>query len=189
MMEQIRSYFQSENHSCHHRIDDQTAEDLHLDDVFSMLDHTKSVVGRQYLYKSIRCIPNKSEFIDFEDRIKTYQENTALQSGLTNELKKLEHRDAYKIYSLISEQYIPYKKKTIILFRVLQLLPSLFLGLFLLTNAGVFIVALAVSALINLVIHYRSKSISFFYSESIPQLYRLIHIAHHLSKRKIPLNV
>lgn len=65
-MKQIQAYFQSENQNCFHRIDDYTAEDLHLDEVFHLLDQTRSAVGKQYLYKMIRCIPEESKFVNFE---------------------------------------------------------------------------------------------------------------------------
>lgn len=108
--------------------------------------------------------------------------NVSLQKKLKSLLKKLNNDNAYKIYPLINQKYIPYKKRTVLLFRALQLIPTLLLGLFFLTHSGGFIFALSIAIMLNLIIHYRSKMISFVFSDSIPQLYNLLRIAEILIK-------
>lgn len=182
-MKQIKFFFEAERNNGHaFVVEDSTAADLHLNELFQMIDCTKSAIGRQYLYKLLRCVPKQSELADFESWIADYASNAALQKKIVKQLSILNRHEAYFIYPLISQSYRPYQRQTIGLFRLLQLLPTLLLGLFLITQSGGWLFALVVIFLINLIIHYRSKAISFSYTDSLPQLYKLIQVAQAFQK-------
>lgn len=184
-MKQIEFFFQSEKQHCNSSIiEDNTVEDLHLNEVFQLLNQTISAIGSQYLYKMIRCIPKKSELANFEDWINAYSSNSSLQKKTIKHLSRLKKNEAYYIYPLINQSYQPYKKHTLFLLRILQTMPSLLLGLFLIFQSGGWLIALLFTFLVNLTIHYRSKAISFTYSDSIPQLFILIQVAHSFLKIK-----
>lgn len=185
----IRRYFDSNKKECYQKIDDSTAKDLNLDETFSILDFTTTPVGEQYLYNMLRRIPSGQSAISRnENWIKTYTQEVSIQIKLDKIFKKLIDSDSYSIYPLISTKYKPFSHKIIPLFYILQLMPTILLIISIFTGSTVGILGLIVFYIINLVIHYKSKTKSFEYSSSIPMLRQLIYVCKTISSDKMLTN-
>ncbi len=181
-MDDIRRYFDLNETDSLQKIDDETCRDLNLDDFFDVIDYTNSSIGQQYLYSMLRNIPNENKIESHEDWLKSYEKNEGLNNRLTKLLGRLNSADAYSIYPLICQEYQPLSKIIMLLYRILQFLPTVFLILFIITNSMWAILCLLAAFILNLIIHYRSKRVSFVYSGSIPQLSQLIYAAGKINK-------
>jgi len=181
-MDNIRKYFDLNKEDCIQRLDEESCYDLNLDELFTFINHTKSAVGKQFLYNLLRHIPKENKIKPYESWLNNYNKETEIQTVLPTLLKKLDNRDAYDIYPLIEQKYIPYTKQKTYLLRLLQFMPTLLLGLYFITLTPVFLLAAIAVFLINTILHYRAKTISFLYSGSMPQLYLLITTAQKLAK-------
>jgi len=179
-MERVKKYFELNNEPVFHTIDDETAKDLNIDELFDKLNHTTSVIGEQYLYNLLRKIPNYSPVEKHEKWISRSSQDKQLQKQTSKLLSKLEKSEGYYIYPLITKAKTVFSKKVIFLFRILQLLPAVFIALYILNANYIFFLGIVIAFLVNLAIHFYSKQISFLHAGTIPQLYRLIFIAEKL---------
>ena len=70
-------------------IDDQTAADLELDEVFAGLDLTYTTPGQSALYALMRSTPmGRAEYASRHDRIRFYRDRPALSDALRKHLRK-----------------------------------------------------------------------------------------------------
>lgn len=179
----IQKYFQTCQDECYQKIEDNTAFDLNLDELFDSIDYTHSPIGQQYLYKILRTIPNtKSIIAENEKWIYHYSNDISSKNKIQKLLAKLDNSDAYYIYSLLLEDYKPFTELQIYLYRCLQFIPAAFLLSFCILKSWIFIIGLIIFFIINLAIHYSSKSKLFVYSGSIPMLRQMISICRSLNK-------
>lgn len=179
-MDSIRKYFDLNNEDCLQRLDEESCYDLNFDELYDYANRTHSAIGGQYLYNLMRCIPKKNKVKAYESWMRKYSQDEGAKAKLCAILKRLNKRDAYDIYPLIEQDYIPYSKKAIRILRGCQFLPALFLALYIITHIPLFIILSAVAFIANGIIHYRAKNISFLYAGSMPQLYSMIVAAEKL---------
>lgn len=180
-MDNTRKYFDLNKEDARQRIDDESCYDLNLDELFTFINHTHSSIGKQYLYNLLRHIPHTNRIQPYESWLDRYRTDESLRKKLPLLLKKLDHRDAYDVYSLIEQDYIPYSKNKVYLLRVLQLLPTLLLGSYFIFRSPVILLLAIALFFVNAIIHYRAKTISFVYSGSMPQMYNMIVLAEKLA--------
>ena len=185
-MELIRKYFDLNQDKSLFRIDETTFTDLNFNEIYDAIDYTDSSIGQQYLYHLLRTIPRAGKIKPHEEWLSRYSEDAKLQQKISQCFKKINDSDSYLIYPLITKDYQPYTKMKVRLLRVLQFVPTLFLGLFLLTQSGWFLLGTFASFIVNLIIHLMSKNISFLYSGSVPRLYNMLLSAERL--KAISLN-
>lgn len=175
-MDRIRKYFDLNETKSYQRIDDDTCNDLNIDELFSLIDYTHSSIGQQYLYSSLRNIPYTNRVN--EEWLTKLNNNQNLQSKLEKLLKRLDNADAYYLYPLINQKYIPFGKKKQFLFRVLQFAPLICSIIFYFSFNYWAILGVFLFFIINMIIHFKSKMTTFLYSGSIPQLYKLLYISN-----------
>jgi hypothetical protein len=190
-LNRIKSYFENKDSSGAYQVlSEQTCSDLNFDRFFEVFDFTSSCIGQQYLYDRLRCIPHESEALKYKDLITDLKNNPQLAADCKKLLSKLSNHDAYYICALFQENYHLPSRIFLLIYKVLQFLPLLFLLLFIAFLKPVWILGVALFFLTNLVFHYMNKQTLFTYIHSIPQYLKLIASAKKLSDKEelVPLN-
>lgn len=156
-------------------------DDLNGGALFTRLDRTSSVIGRQYLYHLLHY-DRLSDVRRCENVLAEFSGDKALRGCLQATLHKLDTPDAGSLAALIlDEQPAPIHCPLPMLY-ALQLLPFLWAGLLYLTTSTVFVWLLVASVLFNLWIHYRNKARIQSYFFSIPCLWRLLKLSETLAQ-------
>lgn len=181
-MEMIRKYFDLSDDDCRQKINDDTCNDLNVDDVFNVIDYTCSPIGRQYLYKLIRTIANESKFEKLEAWLKGYWSDVDLIARTEKLLGKLHRFESYYLYPMIVRDFMPFGKLVQTALRIMQFLPMILLGLFIITNSSVAIISFILSYILNMCVHFWSKHIAFLHASAVPQLALMIDVAGSLHK-------
>lgn len=177
--ERISLYFKNSKHdNARQVIDQNTADDLDLEELFMYVDRTHSKIGQQYLYSALRTIP-EANTRNFELEIEHFEKNLSLKESTINELKKLNTRGAYFIQKLIFDEQLPNPKW----FWILPVLSNLSIAA---AISSVFLPQVILFALpvlvINTFIHFWNKTNLFAYSNAIPQLLLLQSTTRKLLK-------
>ena len=166
---------------------EQTCTDLNLDDFFFRINKTYSCVGQQYMYDRLRRIPLEPEMAG-SDNILQYLKNHKETVGRCQKLlSKLAHENAYYICSLFHDTYpvlSPVMGKVI---KILQLMPLLFIAVFVFFSKEIWIIFAAGFFIINMILHYRNRITLSSYLHSVPQFFKLVFIARKLSS-ETPFN-
>lgn len=138
-------------------VDELTADDLALYDVFKKLNYTKSSVGSEYLFNKIRDIdPTLKEMTNSEELYILLTENTQLREQvlliLTN-LGKRNHANSSSFIYDQGDQEIPHAYMYVLLgLMPIVSIPMMFISL----KYGLFL--FFASFLLNIIIYYRKKS-------------------------------
>ncbi|MBC2846462.1 MutS-related protein [Winogradskyella flava] len=190
--ERISKYFKNRDHSKMHQVlSDKTCNDLDFEDLFVLVDHTKSKVGQQYLYNRLRTIElDKSQTKLNEEVIDVLLENTELRISTQQKLLKLKNEEAYYISELFQEEHAK-PPKWLFIIKLLSITSS---GLMVLSFINpLFFFGLLGVFCINFVIHFWNKKNLAEYISSIPQLLRLNAVASDLNKnvdiKRLNLNI
>ena len=179
----IERYFvRSDNKGIYQVISDKTYQDLDLNEVFMFIDRTVSTVGQQYYYHIFRTLPQDKKRCDrFERLIQLFKGNTALKESVLLQLSRLSRYEAYRITSLIHEDYIqPPTWFWIIRPLALVSIASVLLSFFYPQLLILLILILAT----NYIIHFWNKANLFQYAETIPQLLVLNQVAKAILKHE-----
>lgn len=161
-------------------IDDQTWEDLNLEDIFSMIDRTYSTPGEQVLYDLIRRPSFDKEVLNQrKTAIEYFQNNAEIREKIQMELLKLDRSDIAGLNSLLYEG-IEVNKLLGIAVLILSLLPILVLCSIPFAGMGSlkYIIGLFI---INMIIHYKLKNITGGVAKSSRYLGNLVKTAQNLS--------
>lgn len=79
-------------------LDDRTAADLLIDDVFAWLDRTESRIGQQVLYRRLRSAPHALDA--FEALVSRFKDDVALRERTQASLARLNDVSAYELHAL-----------------------------------------------------------------------------------------
>lgn len=169
-------------------LDDRTCEDLNVNDFFSFIDETHSCIGQQYLYHILHY-NHSSEVEHHEELIKKLTSNKALRDRLITTLQKLGNSESYSLASIFIDSVPNLSMRELRLIFVARFLPFVFFILTFLTSATPFLLLLFLFVILNLILHYRSKSKMQSYCFSVPQLFKLLRQADVLSKEIEFINV
>ena len=175
----IERYFaESDKTGVHQAIDDKTYHDLDLDELFMFADRTVSRVGQQYYYHIFRTIPSGSDRVHrFEHLIELLEEDAALKEAVLLQLSRLHRREAYRITTLIHDEYIRKPRW----FWVIRTLALTSVGVILLSFwYPQWLIPLILLFATNFIFHFWNKENIFRYSEAIPQLIILNQVAQEL---------
>ncbi len=139
------------NNSESNYIDDDTWDDLEMDEVFLKINHTYSFIGEQYLYKKLHFPLEKN--IDIEEHIKAYSENEELRLDVSEKLAGI--GKSYYDYMLIDvlRDMNYWQMKNGWQYRVLQLTLFGFLIAAMITGNPLFLFLSIINAVSNLVIY------------------------------------
>ena len=176
----IDKYFRNKipDKNTFHIILDRTCNDLDFDELFMFVDRTYSKVGQQFLYKKLRTISlNLTSTKETKEIIQNFTDQHNFRVTVQKQLRRLNNSDAFYICSLFQDK--------------LSLLPKWFfiIPFLSLLNAFTFILGFLNSifflffigiTVINFVVHYLNKKNLYEYSESFPQLLKLIDVTKKL---------
>lgn len=153
----IARYHQAVAHEPEYqRLDDKVWQDLHLDQVFDVLDTTQSRVGQQCLYHQLRSPSNSAPDLEsFTTLVDFMQVNAEAREQVQLHLQSLNQPDAYFLTDLLSGQALPALPGRALL-PWLTISPMLALAGTLLLHPA-FSLLLAALLALNLLFHYRSK--------------------------------
>lgn len=177
--EGIKKYADAVNKNSFHRLTNQTVEDIDFYQLFAFIDRTTSRVGQQFLFKKIIEPTNNIE--DPCQRLITlFATNINLREEIQLELLNLTHNDAYHISSLLSNR-LTEKPKWFKLMSIYIVIVA-FLCI-LIVKFPILISILPFVMMLNMFLHYWSKSKAFQYATSIPQLDLLIKAAKRFTSK------
>lgn len=168
-------------HDCY--IDDETWENLDLQQIFSQINSTQTSLGGESLYSKMRLLKfSKDE--DFED-LKTYLlEHETVREKLQNILAKLGKKDNNLIYQIVygsGLKKFSYDK----LYIILGLLPVLSLLIAFINNIlGSLIFISSVS--FNIIFYMLKKYSLIIELERLSYLVQIIHVSNVLKKLDFP---
>lgn len=172
-----------------YQLDDQTWNDLHMDDIYSLADRTHTSCGQVLLYNILRKPITKSD--KWEKRKKAiyaFHENVDFREKLQMILHKLGRQDKEQVEILLTSA-LPTLPKLWIL---LEILPYLGLAsiiasyvLFSLGEINLFVVPLFITVIlstVNGIIRHRLKKGILPYFTSIGYLGKIINTAKHIKE-------
>lgn len=176
----IERFFKNKSHAHTDTIiSDKTCEDLDITELFMYIDRTCSKVGQQYLYNTLRTIPDNFEHVGLHEKIIAAMQQERFRAPIEKQLRKLSKNEVYYITSLFQDRHVEKPQwffwvpllsfssiATILLIPFFHGLILLLIGLF----------------MINLTIHYWNKRNLNQYLGSLPQLVRLKNVAVQLYK-------
>lgn len=158
LLEEIRIYYEetkgllSEN-----QVDEVTWNDLELDEIFFRINHTRSYIGEQTLYRRLHDTGKKESWENWEARLKYFQEEEEGRQKLEEQLERIgKSREDYYLPVFLRNAGI-LKVEHAYLYRILQiLLAGSFLAGVVLGNA-VFIAVCIGTALVNVMVYALGK--------------------------------
>lgn len=139
-------------------VDDGTWADLNLDKVFRRIDHTRSAIGRQVLYRRVRAPTRVQQANSHEPALAdAFGESADLRESVGAVLSKLYSRDAFQLPRLFDDEFLSIPRRLSIV-RWLAL-STLGLLIALALVPGLALVPLLSLILVNVVVglHYRRR--------------------------------
>ncbi|GAB5527461.1 MAG: MutS family DNA mismatch repair protein [Roseivirga sp.] len=159
-------------------LSDRTHADLDMDEVFMFIDRTVSKPGQQYLYASIRFIPEHTDAApQQEELIDQLSRDENLKNETVLALSELSAPEAHYLTPLFSSDYI--KKPSWFWVVNLMAIISCLAVLFVILVPQFWFILFFILG-VNFGIHYWNKQNLYEYGASIPQLLRLLSTAKKL---------
>ncbi len=176
----IGKYFENNAHKekAHHVVNDNTKEDLDLEDIFKFIDRTSSKIGQQYLYFKLRTIGSIKELLQFDSLVRIVEKNQQLRIESQVLLSKLNSTESYYLEELINGKQLQ-KSKYIWIVRSLTIsaILILFVGIWIPILYLLMIPILAT----NMFFHYKNKGNIIYYLQGVGQLSKSLKIAKKLA--------
>lgn len=164
-------------------IDDQTASDLNLREVFSKIDSTITTAGQQMLYYMLRTLKLKEKPLKERDKIiDLFIENSELRGNVQVALSNLGKQNSGQIINLFNTKKVIIKSKKYV-YNLLASMPIIVAFSFSFLGTSAFIYLFLVFA-VNGIVHYRATSEMTDEVNSIAYLGRLISCAKEISNLK-----
>jgi len=177
----IKWYFENnDTRDAFQVLTEQTCTDLNLDDFFFRINKTFSCVGQQYMYDHLRRIPIEPEITGSDNVLQYFKNNKELVDRCKKNLSKLAYGTAYYICSLFHGTYPVLSPVMKMILKILQLMPLLFIVIFILFSKEIWIIISAGFFIINMILHYRNRITLSSYLHSVPQFFKLVLIARKL---------
>lgn len=162
-------------------VNDQTAVDLDLDNVFVRIDKTTSRIGQQYLYAKIRNIHSEERVKRFDDFVEHFSCDHQLRNRCKKNLSKLTTYNNYYVEDLFYS--LPKKIKRINVIYGLSL--SFILSvIFSFVFNPIFAIFALVVFIVNCYIHYKNKFTLIYYLDVIRELSKCVKVIQLLKKEK-----
>ena len=186
--EDIERYYRKKDFSTSFEaLTDRTCSDLYLNNLFIQIDRTTSRPGQQFLYYTLRNIPENNRRIELrEETINTLNENPDLRLSLIKNLNLLRRREAYNLPSLFLDNHI---EKPRWFFVIPLLAAATFVSLILMIFISRFFLLFFGLFIINLGIHYWNKKNLAIYLWSLPQMLLLLRASEGLFKQSLFKNL
>jgi DNA mismatch repair ATPase MutS len=169
-----------------HKLNNQTINDIDLQDVFTFIDKTNSKPGQQYLYNKLISPTNDIDGLkQFNDQVKFFTENITERERAQILLQKINHHNAYYIVSLLSDNLLsPSKWRKFFIADTVIVILMLLLSF----KFSILLIWLMIPLALNLLLHFRNKENTAKFIKSFPQLNILINVSNVFLKAEIPFN-
>ncbi len=173
-------------------VDDITWDDLDMDQIFALANHTSSSAGEQYLYRLLHRLPADTAGNSLpEEKIQYFDQQESVRLRVQKSLLLLNKRDDINYYipelqQTIEDQRIPLGRPAILLLVSLIALAVTAL----LTRNPIPITLFGINFMVNLVLYALFKSKYEIYLQSIFSFARTVHIAndiYQVTQSKDPL--
>lgn len=176
----IKQYFEnnSNKNKAYHRINERTASDLDLDELFKFIDRTSSKIGQQYLYFKLRTIDTVEKLKDFDALGKLFLNNETLRLKSQLILSKLNSENAYDLEKLINDK--PIEKPKYLFYIYASSITSVSLIILGFFNPIFFLFLLPVF-FVNTIFHYKNKENISYYISAVSQLSKALKVGKELS--------
>lgn len=185
----IRSLFDilKENNKLDFYLDDETFQDLNMEDVFCKVDRTHTTVGQQVLYSMMRTPLNDEYKLNKRnEKIEYFQDNYNDRVKLELELYKI-GKSKSDVFDFLWSKFRSENKAEII-FYILPILNLVtIIGLFIFgLNSSLLMVAVML-VLFEVILHYKTQATLNIYMSSMKYLGWLISGAERIGKLNMPV--
>lgn len=176
--------------SAHHteaNISAETAADLDIDSVFGFIDRTNSRPGQQLLYKRLHCFNLTNDtFGKLELQIEELNKDKDKREYIELKLAELSNDEAYYLPELFSKKQGSLFNPLIEIYIKISPVPVIasIVGLSV-TGSQVFFLWLVALLLTNTAVHFLNKKNILKYTQSLPQLLRLINVSQWLVGKNV----
>lgn len=167
-------------------IDDTTWTDLNMNEVFSKIDHTKSLPGMQYLYNMLRRpIFDNNELKKRNEVISLLLENRSISQEVQYQLSRLSKKEGNNIFSYFKNG-INVDTKLAIIYRIFSYMSFLILILFFFSLPIAFFASILIIG-VNSIIYHTNKYRIYEEMETFKYLGNLIRCAENIVKQDIDM--
>jgi len=132
-------------------VDNQTADDLSLDNLFLRINYTSSKLGQQYLYYLLRYPPKEKNILEY---INYCDVNHDSKNAIKKKLQKLNSDDDYHIISYLTNESIQEPKWLYTTYLIQVFLVGALIFSF---NNHFWIIPIMSLFILNFVLHYKTK--------------------------------
>ena len=182
-MKELFSYVKEDNPE-EFFINDQTWQDLNMDELFKELDKTLSTPGEQVFYTMLRSpLINEEKLYNRKELIEFFQKNTDTREKVQVELFKL-GRQELGILSLIWGQLTGDNVKKLT-FNFMALASAALIAALPFLGISAVGFPLFMVLMINMVIHYREKKLTVGQQPAVKYLGAIINTAEKIAKMNI----
>lgn len=183
----IRYYFDSmASKDKENIVDDITWNDLSMDNIFMLINHTNSSVGEEYLYNLLRTINFDSEKLrEFDDLSEYFLNNPDKAKKLQYLFMELGRTRSISFFDFI-HRLKDVKRKSNLIHYLCMLLGFAVIGMFF-VNAAIAVITLIVVFSFNIYTYYKEKSDVSNYFVCCKYLEGLISTAEKIEKTEVPV--
>lgn len=172
-------------------VDDITWNDVDMDTIFMLLNHTHSSMGEDYLYAMLRKLQVKEDLLKKRERfISFFQKNRDARNQLQTEFRLMGKIKDFSLYKYINiAEKIPPHNPIASIFMCSMLLVSIGLMVLSVFNvlSPIYGVILFVFTLVNNIIHYFNRKAQIEkYFQVFKYIIRMLDNAQELTKLDIP---
>jgi hypothetical protein len=165
----------------------ETAADLDIDSVFGFIDRTNSRPGQQLLYKRLHCFDLTDDtFGKLELQIEELNKDKEKREHIELKLAELSNDEAYYLPELFSKKQSALFNPLIEIY--IKISPVLVIASIVglsVTGSQVFFLWLVALLLTNTAVHFLNKKNILKYTQSLPQLLRLINVSQWLVDKNV----
>ncbi|MEF9952030.1 MAG: DNA mismatch repair protein MutS [Clostridium sp.] len=176
----ISSYFENTKYKSEFYIDDITWNDLNMKEVFNCINRAYTSVGEEFLYYTLRTPLFRIEDLKFKDNITNELSSNLFErekiAFLLANLGKSKKSDISSLFTLKS-----ITSKSLLIYRILSILPLVFLGLFFINK--IWIVFVIGSITLNAFLHLANFKDKSYLSENISYVIEVIKCANEIANK------
>ena len=169
-----------------HYLNQQTINDLDINELFAFIDRTNSKPGQQYLYnKLIKPTDNIAALETFNSQVKFFTEQVTDREEAQILLSQLNHSDAFYISTLLKDKLLVKPKwANLLVYNTIAVIVMLVLSV----KFPVLLMWLIPVFGINIFFHYWNKSNINKFIKSFPQLIKLMIVTKVFIKKDLPFD-
>lgn len=180
-LESIKNYY--EKYKGKNDVDDITWNDLDMDELYMMLNHTESSMGEEVLYRMLRKpVFDKEEIKRRNSIINYYYENDQNRKNIQRQLIKVGKDSKKSFYEYLSKLDTVKKEKNTVHYIINALWLISIIGI--IVDIKIFAVLLGINAFYSIVTYYKRKAQIEVYYYVLNRIMRMLYGAQSMAKCK-----